>query len=103
MKTIKLIKGLYTPNEAKEILLDMLDSKINFHKIKSLSSLVRCNQPNAESEARIEELKEARGQILKLIQEAREGNTQLRIESTVHISPEGQEAAEAVCLKEGKY
>lgn len=103
MKTTKLINGLYTPDEAKEILLTMVDSKINFHKLKSLSSLVRCNQPNEESEGRINELKEAKSQLLELIQKAREENTHLRIESTVHISPEGQEPAEAVCLKTEEY
>lgn len=103
MKTAKLIQGNFSPNEAREILLNMVDSKINFHKIKSLSSLVRSNQPNKESEQRIKELKEAREQILGLISTAKEQDSTLRIDSTINVSLEANELAEEVCLKAEGY
>jgi hypothetical protein len=99
MKTTNLISGLFAPDEAKEILLDMLTSKINFHNVKSLSSLVRYNQPNLESESRIKELQESREQLLAVIQKAAEENLHLRIESTVKISFEAQEQPKEVCSK----
>lgn len=99
MKTTKLISGMFAPNEAKEILFDMLTSKINFHNVKNLSSLVRFNHPNPESELRIKELRETREQLLALIQKATDDNLHLRIESTIEISFQAQDQAEEVCSK----
>lgn len=99
MKTTKLITGLYTPDEAKEILLDMVKSKINFHNIKSLSALVRFNRPDLESESRIKELQETREELLALIQQAENDNLNLRIESTIKVSFEAQEHPEEISSK----
>lgn len=101
MKTTKLVSGLFAPGEAKEILFDMLTSKINFHKVKNLSSMVRYNRPNLESELRIKELQETREQLLVLFQQAEDDNLNLRIESTVEISFEAQDQPEEVCSKAG--
>lgn len=103
MKTTDLIKGQFTPEEAREILCDMLKSKINFHNIKSLSSLVRFNQPSPESELRIQELQEAREQLLALIQQAEDLNMDLHIESTINVSFQLKEQSAEVCSKAGDY
>lgn len=97
MKTTKLISGSFTPDEAKEILFDMLTSKINFHNVKSLSSLVRYNHPNLESESRIKELQEIREQLLELIQQAADDHLNLKVEATIEIS--FQDQVEEVCSK----
>lgn len=99
MKTTKLISGSFAPDEAKEILFDMLTSKINFHNLKSFSSLIRFNHPNLESESRINELRETREQLLALVQQAADDNLNLRIESTIKVSFEAQEQAEELCSK----
>lgn len=99
MKTTKLITGLYTPDEAKEILLDMVKSKINFHNIKSLSALVRFNKPDLESESRIKGLQKTREELLALIQQAENDNLNLRIESTIKVSFEAQEQPEEISSK----
>lgn len=106
METTKLIKGSFSPIDAKEILLNMVDSKINFHKIKSLSSLVRWNHPSQQSEQRINELKEAKEQILALIEKAEKEGCTLRIDSTINLSLEtkGQaEEEEEICSKAENY
>lgn len=72
--------------EAKEILLKLVDSKINFHNIQSLSTYVRFGQANIESELRIKELKEAREQITALIQKAIDDNSTIEIGSTIDIA-----------------
>lgn len=97
MKTNKLVSGLFTPDEAKEVLFDMLNSKINFHNIKSLSSVVRYNHPNLESESRIKELTEIREQLLAHIQKATNDKLSLRIESSIEISFETPDQASEVC------
>lgn len=99
MKTTKLISGQFTPSEAQEVLLEIIDSKINFHKIKNLSSLVRSNQPKRESELRIKELKEAREQILALIKTAKEQESTLRIDASLYVSLETNELVKEGCSK----
>lgn len=99
MKTTKLISGSFAPDEAKEIIFDLLTSKINFHNIKSFSSLIRFSHPNLESELRIKELKETREQLLALVQQAAGDKLNLRIESTIKVSFEAQEQPEEICSK----
>lgn len=86
MTTISLILGDYTPMEAKEILLKMLDSKINFHNLQSLSAYVHFGKPNIESELRIRELKEAKNQVNALALKALEDNSSIEIGSTIDIA-----------------
>lgn len=103
METTKLIKGSFSPIDAKDILLNMVDSKINFHKIKSLSSLVRWNQPSQKSEQRIKELKEAKEQILALIEKAEKEGCSLKIESTINLSLEAKKQTEEIYSKAENY
>lgn len=103
MKTTKLITGQFTPSEAKDVLLSLVDTKINFHKIKSLSSMIRCNKPEAESELRILALKEAKEQILAIIQQAINEDCTLNIESTINISFEPKDQEEELCSKAETY
>lgn len=86
MTTISLISGEYTPTEAKELLLKLVDSKINFHKLQSLSAYVHSGQPNIDSELRIKELKETREQITALIEKAVDNNSNIEIGSTIDIA-----------------
>lgn len=86
METIKLINGKFTPEEAKEILLDLIAKKINFHNLKNFSSEVCYSQPDAESRKRIKELQEAKAQVLTLVREAKEEQSHLVIESTIRIA-----------------
>ncbi|MFW5700162.1 MAG: hypothetical protein ACOCWM_00595 [Cyclobacteriaceae bacterium] len=103
MKTTKLITGQFTPIEAKEILLSLVDSKINFHKIKSLSSMVRCNQLDADSELKILALEKAKEQLLATLQQAINENCNLNIESTINISFVAKEQIEEVNSKVEHY
>lgn len=99
MKTTKLISGSFTPDEAKEILFEMLTSKINFHNVKSLSSLVRFNNPNLESELRIKELQQTKEQLIELIQQALADNLNLNVEATIEISFQAKDQVKEVCSK----
>ncbi len=95
MNTLKLIDGQYTPEEAKEMLLETLNSKINFYKIKNLSSEMRFGKPDLEAYEKIRELQEAKGLVNDIIQQALQDNSKLKIESTIHVYLEDAELAEA--------
>ncbi|MGK7392502.1 MAG: hypothetical protein ACNS60_19260 [Candidatus Cyclobacteriaceae bacterium M2_1C_046] len=103
MQTTKLITGHFSPSEAKEILLTMVDTKINFHKIKSLSSMIRCNEPDVESEIRIQALKESKKQILEAIQHAADNNYNLKVESTIDLTFEPKDQEEEVLSNSESY
>jgi hypothetical protein len=90
MKFLNLISGKYTPLESKEVLLKLVDIKINFHKIKNLKSQVNSERPDEESVKRINELEEIRAQIVSLIQEAIDGNHNVEVESILNVAIEGE-------------
>jgi hypothetical protein len=86
MDTINLIKGSFTPLEAQDILLDVINKKIKFHNLKSLSSQVRLGKPDIDSEIRIEELVATRDYLITIIQAAKNEGCDLVIESTINIA-----------------
>lgn len=85
-KTIKLIAGEYSPEEAREILYSMLSSKIEFHAKKDFSSQERFGKPNLDSRKRMEELQAAKEEMLALMREAHRENRRIKISSEVVIS-----------------
>lgn len=88
MKILNLISGTYSPLEAREVLLKLVDIKINFHKIRDLKSQVNYEKPDAVSQKRIKELEQIRAQILSVIDEAVEGKHNVEVESILNIDTE---------------
>ena len=87
-ETINLIKGIFTPVEAQELLLDLLNSKINFHHKKDFSSRERFGKPDAGSEQKLKYLTESRNKVRtllsKLISEDNEEKSVI-LNSTIEI------------------
>jgi hypothetical protein len=83
---IKFIEGKFSPDDAKEILIDLINYKIHFHSLKNFSYEECFGKPVEGSQKRIEELKATREKIILLIQQAIDNNTNLRIESSIHIA-----------------
>jgi polyhydroxyalkanoate synthesis regulator phasin len=84
-QSIKFIDGKFNPEEAKEILVDLLNNKINFHSLKNFSAEERFGKPIEGSKKRIEELRSAKEKIEVIIKKALVDNTNLRIESSINI------------------
>ncbi|HNY54644.1 MAG: hypothetical protein IPP60_14195 [Sphingobacteriales bacterium] len=85
IQTLDLIAGTFTPNEAEEILLEMIKSKINFHNLKNFTSMVKYDEPDYLSKQRIKELSELREEVIHFTREARESNRNLKIYSEICI------------------
>jgi dihydroorotase len=69
MKThenIKLINGLYSSEKAKEVLVNVINSKIQFHALQSLTAWEKDGFKDIEINKRLLELKQARERIIKL-------------------------------------
>lgn len=85
-ETIELIKGTFTPGDAREILLEMLNSKINFHNRKNWSSRERFGKPDAHSEQRLAELRESRQKVEALFAEHFNEENSVTINSSIEIT-----------------
>ena len=83
---INLIDGYFTPTEAQDVLMALLDEKINFHKIKRLS----ITEGNIESEChydntRIDQLIKEKQIAKDFFDQVRASGAQFEINSTIEI------------------
>ena len=83
-----LVKGIFETADAKDILLNLFQSKLRYHTLKNFSSEERFGKKDAHSEERIEELHRDREKVLQLIAQAAKEGVKLRVSSQIHIEPE---------------
>lgn len=84
-KELKLIDGHFSPDEAREILMNVFLGKIDFHQNKNFSSEERFGKEDVTAVKRIPELNRSMDIISKLIADAKQNNETLQITSEVHI------------------
>ena len=84
-ETIDLIKGTFTPREAQELLLELLNSKINFHNRKDFSSRERFGKPDAEAVQKLHHLTESRNKVRTLISQLINEEKSVTLNSTIEI------------------
>lgn len=84
-QSFDLILGSFTPEDAKEILMNLITGKIDFHKKRSFSNEIRFGEPDVYSENRINQLTVSKNKIYELIEDARVKNALLKIKSTIEI------------------
>ena len=83
---IILIEGNYSEIEAKEILRNVIATKIHFHSMKNFSSKERFGKEDENSIKRISELQNSLLKINELLINAKANNQRLTIHSTINIS-----------------
>jgi hypothetical protein len=83
-RTIKLIDGEFPHARAKNLLLDLVQHKINFHKVEKFSNEFRFGEDREHSEKRIHELMDEKYGLMAWIElmEKAEG---FRIHCTIEI------------------
>ncbi|MFD1315947.1 hypothetical protein [Namhaeicola litoreus] len=81
-----LIDGKFTPKEAKEILLYLVFSKINFHARKNLGAVERLGEPDSLSEKRMEQLFKTEKDIKAFLDDHLGNDKKLVIKSSIDIS-----------------
>ena len=81
-----LINGLFSPEEAKEVLMNILASKVQFHELKNLRSIVTKDSEDQTSISRVRQLKETIEELKLILNEASENNMGLSIKSNIEIT-----------------
>ena len=82
----KLIEGVFQPDEAQKLLMEMINTKINFHNLDAFSNHIRFNTSISNSKARVNELNETAEKLKFLIEYAKENNLELEIKSNISIT-----------------
>jgi hypothetical protein len=83
---LSLINGIYSSEEAKEILMNVFASKIQFHELKNLRSIVTNDTEDPSSVLRVRQLRQAIEQFNELLKQAEESNLELSIHSSLEIT-----------------
>jgi hypothetical protein len=81
-----LIDGQSTPSKARNVMFALVNSKINFHSMKSFGITVRSSGDTSFHEKRIRELREANVDIKKVMDYAMENGMELKIHGEVEIT-----------------
>ena len=85
-ESLHLIKGEFSPSEAREVLLSLFDYKIQYHELQILSMRERGIEAYAHSIERLKELKASRDKILALTSTYGDLGEQLELEAEVVLS-----------------
>ena len=84
-KDFKLIDSTFSPNEANAVLTNLINSKINYHKLDDFSNFVRNDRNIEHSKKRISELNETKEQMKSFIDLANHNGSNLIIKSIISI------------------
>lgn len=85
-ETLVPIDGIFSHEEAKEILINLFKSKINFHQMKNWSSHERFGMDDETSQKRIPVLKVEMEKLNQILLYAENTRQKLKVQSAIHIS-----------------
>jgi len=83
---IMLINGSFTKSQAKEILVNVITTKIQFHQLKNFSSIERTGFPDVLAETRLPKLREDLRNIREYLDTLNEEGETITIKSEIIIS-----------------
>lgn len=80
-----LIDGVFSGDDANEILMNIFTTKIAFHEVKNFGSQERNGKEDKSSLKRMTDLKKERDKLKLIIAEAKANNKRLTIKSEINI------------------
>ncbi len=83
---LTIINNHFTAEEAKEILMNLFNSKLDFLNIKNWSSQERFGKNDVIAEERIPALKSEIKKLEEILTEAKNNNKKLVVHSEIYIS-----------------
>jgi hypothetical protein len=85
IENFTLVEGKFSAQDAREILLSLINNKIKFHELKNFSHEVRFSRTDNHSVMRIAELKACRESLKDRLKMAVDSNTIIKVHSTVVV------------------
>jgi hypothetical protein len=85
IEKLNLIDGVFSTEDAKDILMNIFSAKINFHQLKNFSSQERYGKDEDTARKRIPKLKNEIEKSLEIIAEAKAKSKRLVISSEINI------------------
>ncbi|WP_062053426.1 hypothetical protein [Sediminicola sp. YIK13] len=87
-QTIQLVKGVFTPSEASDVMVSLINEKINFHKLQRLQRWEKDNSFNSEQlDRHINELESEKENLIEIIANMEVLGKNLKINGTLEITP----------------
>ncbi len=84
--TFDLIDGTFKPDEAKSVLFNLIQDKINYHELERFSAQERFGIELPHSQKRISQLNESLLKIQALVEASEKANVALQISGTIEIA-----------------
>jgi hypothetical protein len=84
--TIKLVQGVFSPAEAADVLLSLINDKIKFHTVQVLNLQGGYQEDTSHSEQRIKDLQEAKNMVKNLVVKAQVEGMKVEINSPIKIN-----------------
>jgi hypothetical protein len=78
-----LVKGVFTPSQAKEVVTELFTAKIKMHSNTSFKLLIRSGKESIEERSRVKELQISLERMLQLIHE--HPNQNIKLESLIKM------------------
>ncbi|NND94466.1 MAG: hypothetical protein HKN45_06330, partial [Flavobacteriales bacterium] len=83
IQKVQLVEGQFSPDQAAQVVISLLDQKINFHKLNRLSMWIGNHDLDTEyTDIRIKELEIEKQVAKELVKEAKASGSNLRINGT---------------------
>ena len=86
LNEFKLVEGEFEPNEARNILMSLFNSKIDYHQLDSFSNQIRHGEDISFAKNRIQALSQSVDRIKEIVQEANLTGRKLKIDGNIRIS-----------------
>ncbi|MEY4604250.1 MAG: hypothetical protein RIT43_1542 [Bacteroidota bacterium] len=85
MEAFNLIEGEFTSDEALEILMNLINEKIRFHEVQSLTKIEMGISGLEKHKDRIEYLKKTRSRLKEIMEQASKNNCLVALNAEVTI------------------
>lgn len=87
MQKVEFLNGTFTPTEARNVILKVIDDQINSHKLQYLSSWIKDDSVSPDFlEHKIAELERRKRELAALIREAKAEGVNLTVNGGFNVS-----------------
>lgn len=86
----QLIDGAFSAEEAQEVLINLIDSKIGFHERKELSQIERLGKTESAVGSRINQLRQTKKELSQMLERAIENGQSFSINCSIELTAQSE-------------